>query len=75
MTPQGPTPRPVNATAADDGDEPIVATRRLGLGFRPFGGQARDGEAILGVLVGDALDDAAQLAEGTVWSGRSGSHT
>jgi hypothetical protein len=56
---------------ADDRDQPILATRRLGLGLGPFGGQAGDGEAVLGVLVRDPLDDPAQPAEGAVgpaWS-------
>lgn len=41
---------------ADHGDEAVVA-RRLHLGLKPLGGQARDGEAVLGVLEGDPLDE------------------
>ena len=48
---------------ADHRDQPVVAARRLGLRLGPLGREPRDGEAVLGVLVGDPLDDAAQLAE------------
>jgi hypothetical protein len=48
------------------GDQAVVATGGFGLGFGALGRESSDGEAVLGVLEGDAFDDAPQLAQRSV---------